>query len=304
MILTKFPNLPRPPKTFNLLFLESHEYLVSTMECNLKSSEYERENGKMHITTRSLFFEPKSKRLPLLKFKLNSFEFSFTCSVQPDSSYFATSRNSKFRTETNSPKYQNRSLIEKPCIIISVKRFVLVTRDKITPAYSQKSLEKFEFEGNYQDLNRLSTEIDMIIRYSDEEGIISLIYGVRYKEMTEIISNSEDFDSEELLMDRKVTRLLFEGIQLGAFFLTTFSLHFYVLINAVPDAPFHLTFKNILLVMKYKHFHKDIGLSLFTHSYPVIFLFENQEQRDGIFEFLVKNKIKTAESEIPKIIEK
>ena len=42
MILTKFPNIPRPPKSFNLLFLDDHEFLISTIECKLRSSEFER----------------------------------------------------------------------------------------------------------------------------------------------------------------------------------------------------------------------------------------------------------------------
>lgn len=259
----------------------------------------------MHLTTRSLFFQPNSKRLPLLKFKLNSFEFSFLC-VYPhsDSSFAVTSRATKFRTETNSPKFSTRKS-DNPCFIISAKRFILVTREKVTPAYSQSSLEKFEFETNQQDLNRLSTELDLVMKYTDEEGFVNLIYGVRYKELAEIIQTSEDFDSDEMLMDKKVSRLCFEGLQLGAFFLTTRSLHFYVLVNAVPDDSLHLPFSGIILAMKYKYLHRDVGLSLHTHTFPVIFLFENKEQRDSIYDFLlVKLKFKPVELETSRMTEK
>lgn len=260
----------------------------------------------MHLTTRSLFFQPNSQRISLLKFKLNSFEFSFSSTpVQTENSFAATSRNSKFRTETNSPKYQSRKIIDRPSFFISCKRFILVTRDKITPAYSQTAVEKFEFETNQQDLNRLAIELDMVMRYSDEEGFVNFIFGLRYKELAEIIKTSEEFDSDEVLMERKATRLIFEGIQLGAFFLTNRSLHFYGLINAIPDSAMHIMFKTIVLVTKYRHLHKDVGLSLFTHSEPVLFLFENIEQRDGIYEFLlVKLKFKPVENEIPKMVEK
>ena len=259
----------------------------------------------MHLTTRSLFFQPNSQRLPLLKFKLNSFEFSFSCVYPSDSSFAVTTRTTKFRTETNSPKYQSRKPIDKPCFILSAKRYMVVTRERTTPAYSQTSLDKFEFETNQQDLNRLATELDLVVKYTDEEGFVNLIYGVRYKELTEIIPNSEDFDSDELLMDKKVTRLCFEGVQLGAFFLTTRSLHFYVLVNAVPDDSLHLPFSSIVLAMKYKHLHRDIGLSLHTHTFPLIFIFENKEQRDSIYDFLLnKLKFKTPEQEIERITEK
>ena len=260
----------------------------------------------MHLTTRSLLFQPNSQRIPLLKFKLNSFEFSFSCFYPPATpSLGSTSRGAKFRTETNSPKYQNRKISDKPCFTISAKRYTIVTRVLITPAFSQVSLGKFEFETSQQDLNRLSTELDLVMKYINEEGFVNLIYGVRYKELTEMIQTSEDFDSNQVLIDRRVNRLIFEGIQLGAFFLTSRSLHFYVLINAVPENALHLLFSNIVLVLKYKYLHKDIGLSLHTHNFPVIFLFENQEQRDAIYYLLLKNlKIKPIEAEIPQIIEK
>jgi hypothetical protein len=215
-------------------------------------------------------------------------------------------RTTKFRTETNSPKFANRRGNDKPCFIVAVKRFILVTRDKITPANSQAAVEKkFEFETSQSNLNRLAVELDMVLRYNDEEGYVNFIFGLRYKELAEIIQSSEELDSAEVLMERKVTRLLFEGIQLGAFFLTARSLHYYSLINSVPDTSFHLMFPSIITVLKYRHLHKDIGLQIFTHDFPVVFLFENADQRDSIFDFLLnKLKFRTAEQEIPRMGDK
>lgn len=180
-----------------------------------------------------------------------------------------------------------------------------MTRDKITPEYSRPSLKKFEFETNQQDLDRLTSELDMIKRYSQEEGVANLIYEIRYKQITEIIQDIEDIDSNELLMEGKVRRLIFEGIQLGAFFLTGKSLHFYILLNAIPDLNLNIVFKNIVMILKYKHMHRDIGLSLYTQEFPCIFLFDTQEQRDNIYDFLLNRlKFKPLEAEIPRITQK
>lgn len=42
MILTEFPGIPRPPKSFNLFFLDTNEAIISTVQCKLKSTEFER----------------------------------------------------------------------------------------------------------------------------------------------------------------------------------------------------------------------------------------------------------------------
>ena len=259
----------------------------------------------MHLTTRSLYFEPHSPRLYLLKFKLNSFNFSFACINSSNDSAFASSRASKLRTETSSPKYQSRKLSDKQIFCISVKRYIIVTRDTITPAYSQAASEKFEFETTKSGVNTLVVEIDNILKNNDEECLVNFIFELRYKELTEIIPSSEEFDSDEILMEKKVTRLTFEGSQLGAFFLTNRSIYYYGLLNVVSEPTQNIPFTNVVLALKYKHLHKDTGLSLFTHSFPVIFLFENREQRDSIYEFLLaKVKFVPIEQEVPRIVDK
>jgi hypothetical protein len=128
---------------------------------------------------------------------------------------------------------------------------------------------------------------------------------LRYKELTEIIPTSEEFDSDEILMDRKVTRLTFEGVQLGAFFLTTRSIYYYGLLNVVSDTTLSISFVNIVIALKYKHLHSDTGLAIVTHHFHVIFLFENSERRNSIYEFLLaKVKFLPLEQEIPRITEK
>ena len=180
-----------------------------------------------------------------------------------------------------------------------------MTRDKISPAYSQPASEKFEFEASKTGANTLSIELDNILRYNEEEGLVNFIFDLRYKELTEIIQSSEEFDSDEVLMEKKVTRLTFEGCQLGAFFLTNKSIYYYGLLNVVSDTTFNITFSNIVIALRYKHLHRDTGLSIFTHSFSVIFLFENAEQRNSIYEFLLsKVKFVPIELEIPRITEK
>ncbi|CAG9334889.1 NSMAF_4 [Blepharisma stoltei] len=307
MILTEFHGIPRPSKSFNLFYLDSNEALISTVSCKLKSTEFERESGKLHLTTRSLYFQPQVYRLPMVKFKLDTSDFKFSCNssiVEPSSisSNSQTSKKSKsgqIPSETLSPrsmKYKralHQSLETRPVLSINVKRFFVITRESMAPAFSQNSQEAFEFEINQNDLSRIATELEMVLRYNDEDGIIQLIYEVRYKELVGMLKNSQDFDSEDLLMHQKTSRLLPECLQLGAFILSTNSFHFYSLINAKPNEPVHVLFKNIIFIMRYKYLHKNTALSIYMYSskFPLVLIFENEEQRENIFLYL-QNKIK------------
>lgn len=252
-----------------------------------------------------MYFQPQVSRLPMVKFKLNASDFRFSCnsSVFEPSSSSNSSQSSKKHKNVSSEALSPKSLKHKralhqsfemiPILTINVKRFFVITRETVTPAFSQNSHDSFEFEIGQNDLSRIATVIEMILRCNDEDWVIQLLFEVRYKELVGMLKNSQDFDSEDLLLHHKVNRLLPEGLQYGAFILSKSSFHFYSLINSRPSEPIHFIFKNILFAMRYSYLHKKIGLSLYVYNskHPIILLFENEDQRDNIYTYL-QNKIK------------
>jgi factor associated with neutral sphingomyelinase activation len=143
------------------------------------------------------------------------------------------------------------------------------------------------------DLLKLSTELDMVGRSGEEKHVAQIIFGVRYKELVTMLLNTEDFNPDDILLNHKCKRILPEGEQWGAFVLTQGSLHFYVLMNPKPKAPLHISFQDISLCSKYRFQSKATGLrlDLFSSPWPLIFILETEEQREGIHKFIM-NKVK------------
>lgn len=146
---------------------------------------------------------------------------------------------------------------------------------------------------NQNDLLKLSTELDMVGRSGEEKHVAQIIFGVRYKELVAMLLNTEDFNPDDILLNHKCKRIIPEGEQWGAFVLTQNSLHFYVLMNSKPKSPLHISFQDINVCTKYKYQSKSTGLriDLFSSPWPLIFILETEEQKEGIYKFIL-NKIK------------
>ena len=146
---------------------------------------------------------------------------------------------------------------------------------------------------NQNDLLKLSTELDMVGRSGEEKHVAQIIFSVRYKELVNMLLNTEDFNPDEILLNHKCKRILPEGEQWGAFVLTQTSMHFYVLMNSKPKSPLHISFQDISVCTKYKYQSKATGLrfDLFSSPWPLVFIFETEEQKEGIYKYIL-NKIK------------
>ena len=143
------------------------------------------------------------------------------------------------------------------------------------------------------DLLKLSTELDMVGRSGEEKHVAQIIFGIRYKELVSMLLNTDDFNPDEILLNHKCKRIIPEGEQWGAFVLTQSSLHFYALMNSKPKDPLHIGFQDVNVCSKYKYQGKYTGLriDLFSSLWPLLFILETEEQREGIYRF-VQNKIK------------
>jgi hypothetical protein len=146
---------------------------------------------------------------------------------------------------------------------------------------------------NQNDLLKLSTELDMVGRSGEEKQVAQIIFGVRYKELVNMLLNTDDFNPDEILLNHKCKRILPEGEQWGAFVLTQSSIHFYALMNSKPKDPLHINFVDINICTKYKYQAKFNGLrvDLYSSLHPLLFILETEEQREGIYKFM-QNKIK------------
>ena len=145
----------------------------------------------------------------------------------------------------------------------------------------------------HEELLRLSTELEMISRSSEEKGVALLIYGVRYKEFSAMACKSLELDPDDLLLHRKAKRLLPEGEQWGAFVLTQHSLHFYPLVNAVPMELVSLEFRLVYMVQEYFYLGKNnaIRIDYYSSKFPLVVVFETEVQRSSILSF-IHNKAK------------
>lgn len=299
--LTDFHSLPRPPKAFNLLFLDQGEYLISSFPCRLTSPEYESEHGKLHLCTRSVLFQPRNSNLPLLRFKLSNADFRYNCTLgngvlQRKGGIGATSPREGRISESSNPS----------ALIISVARFEVITRDPCGPRFTQPSHDNFGFEVSPAELARISTEMEMITSGEEEAQVASLIFGVRYKEFVAMLGDSDDFDPEEFLLHHRVKRLLGEGEQLGAFVLTQTSFHFYPLVNARPNEQLHVLFRGVNFAMRFTYLQEQIGIEVYTYAsqYPLILLFDTEEKRENIYSYLQNRvKFKNPVEELPHVTE-
>ncbi|CAG9318285.1 NSMAF_2 [Blepharisma stoltei] len=316
-MLSEFYGLPRSDIEFNLFYLEPQEVLISSVVVSLKSGDFESESGKLHLNTRSFIFQPTFSKHPLLKFKLSSNDFSYSFNFPPSLS-ITQSPNSKSHSSTvdresriirhaNAPdrnpssKSIKRAKIHRghhtsdgsSTLIISVKSYGVISRSPPSPCQSQQVAETFFFEMSQGDLLKLSTELDMIMRSTDEKAITSLVYSVRYKESLSMLQNVDDFNPDDILLTQKCKRILPEGEQWGSFVMTQESLHFYPLINAKPKRAVHIQFKIIYSGMRYRYLWRNNGLRIdyYGSKYPVLFIFETEEQRENIYNFLL-NRVK------------
>ena len=315
--LSEFHSMPRPDKVFNLLFLDEGEFLISSVSCRLTSPEYESETGKLHLCTRSIIFQPHNANLPLLRFKLSNPDFKYCLSLaSPSPFHSARQRPASFHItspKTSGPKTGKSAFtmpgFETPppsAVMISVSRFEVITRDPCGPRFTQPAKDSFAFELSPHEVARVSTELETIVRGEDEKSVAQVIYSVRYKEYTAILGDTDDFDPEEFLLHHKVSRLLPEGIQLGAFVLTQSSFHFYPLVNAKPSEQVHVIFKGVNFAMRFTYLQEPVGVQVFLYSspWPVVLIFETEEKRENIYSFL-QNRVKFHNpiDELPRVTE-
>ena len=158
---------------------------------------------------------------------------------------------------------------------------------------STKLTEPLEFRMLQANLLKLSAELDMVGRSSEERQVAQIIFGLRYKELVNMLVNTDDFNPDEILLSHKCKQILPQTEQWGALVLTHSSLHFYPLINCKPKKLMHISFQNINVCMKYRYQGKSTGLriELYSSVHPLIFLLGTEEQREEIFKY-IKNKIK------------
>lgn len=289
--LTEFYSVQKPEKSFNLLYLDQDEFLISSLSCRLTSPEYQTETGKLHLCTRGVVFQPSNSKLPLLRFKLSNADFRYTFG-SPERQYASSS----YLSPKSNTARSTASSLDSPTstLIISVTRFDVIHRTPCSPRFSKPSANAFSFEISTVEMPRVSAELEMIASGEEEDTVAELIYSVRYREFTTVmLTESEDFDRNELLLHHKTTRLLVEGKQLGAFVLTQSSLHFYPLINAKPSEQIHLVFKAIQFAVKCEYLQEQVGLQIYRYSspWPVEFIYETQDKRDNIYSFL-QNRVK------------
>ena len=170
----------------------------------------------------------------------------------------------------------------------------MISRFPPTPGFSQNlNGEALEFGMTQNDLLKLSSELDVLSRSGEEKNVAQIIFGIRYKELVVMLVNTEDFNPDDILLNHKCKKVIPEGEQWGAFVLTQNSLHFYPLMNAKPKEPLHIAFQDIALSMRYRYQSRYTGMriDLYSSKYPLLFILETEEQRDGIHKFL-QNKIK------------
>ena len=296
--LSSFHSLPRPEKAFNLLFLEQGEFLISSVTSRLTSTEYETETGKLHLCTRGIIFQPHNSNLPLLRFKLTNPDFRYSF-IQCSPSLFPTPP--PFRIA--SPK---DSASGDPALVITVQRFEVLTRDPCGPHFTQASRDSFGFELSEMEVARVATELETILSGDEEEKVAQVSYGVRYREFTAMLGESDDFEPDEFLLSHKSSRLFPEGVQLGAFVLTQSSLHFYPLVNAKPSEQLHVLFKGISFAMRFRYLYEEVGIQvhLYAGAWPVVLLFETQEKRESVYAFLQNRvKFKDPKDDLPQMQE-
>ena len=154
-MLTRFHGMPRPSKAFNLFYLDQNEYLLSSVNCKLKSSEFERylpysELGKLHLSTRAIYFQPQQDRLPIVKFKLTHSDFQYSCN--PNIIESSSKTDNKRHASPRTRHALQSSLESKLVLILSVKEFFVITRSPIAPAFAQCVQETFAFEMSKKDV--------------------------------------------------------------------------------------------------------------------------------------------------------
>lgn len=219
----------------------------------------------------------------MLKFKLSNSDlhYSFVNASLPNARIF--------NKKIEKPMKQRRSSFGEVqnCLEIRVKSFVVISRMPCMPQFTQTTKGVFTFELNDRDVTRMSTELELVMNYEDEDKLINLIYNVRYKEKTSLLPSLPEFGSDEVLLHHKCTRVLFEGTQLGIFALSCNSILFSPLVNARPRIDINVNMKSVKLALKYRYLNREVGLKLeVAQASSVLLLFESEEQRDGIYAYL------------------
>mmetsp|Transcript_32142 Transcript_32142/g.55513 ORF Transcript_32142/g.55513 Transcript_32142/m.55513 type:complete len:541 (-) Transcript_32142:78-1700(-) len=221
----------------------------------------------------------------MLKFKLSNSDFqsSFVNASLADAPKLFKQRSER----PIKPRRRSSFMDVQNCLEVRVKSFIVISRLPCMPQFTQTTKGSFTFELNERDVTRVNTELELAMNYEDEDKLVSLIYNVRFKEKASLLQTLPDFGSDEVLLHHKCTRVIFEGLQLGLFALTSNSILFSPLVNARPRVDVNVNMKSIRMALKYKYLNKDVGLRLeLTQSQTVLLLLETEEQRDGIYAYL------------------
>ena len=228
----------------------------------------------------------------MIKIKLSSPDLTY--SFKLPSSLVSASPSTKPRKSLGDRSPSPLHTYDSPSsILISIPRCTLISRYPPTPGFSQALSEGLEFGMSQNDLLKLSSELDIIGKTGEEKSVVQIIFGIRYKELVSMLVNTEDFNPDDILLNHKCRKVIPEGEQWGAFVLTQNSIHFYPLMNAKPKETIHIGFSDVNICLRYRFLakHTGIRIDLFSSSYPLIFILETEEQREGIYKF-IQNKIK------------
>jgi len=287
-------------KRFTLLYLEENEVYVQdlTGSCSFtdpSTNQRKLEKGKIHLCSRSIIFEANNANVPIYKFLFKDMKkepklgAEFYKEESAGSSYLEREGSS----EDEEIVFEMRKIYEivtsgppSPYKVQEVENSLI----KITPAYEniQKLMEKItklvasgknsSFKTDPQEeINRLILE-DSKLRFN--------------------MSHLESITERPLIKNQLLVKRVLPLVTIpGIWYLTNANIYFQSLHSVVakPVKIIHLT--DITKIFKRRYELRQIGMEIYTNKKSYYFTFENNAEREEIYNILIGTLGKEYDSE-------
>lgn len=300
--------VPKPNTEFNQIYLDNQEVFIETIKVTLEISKTMKIAGFLHLTTRSLVFQPKEESVQLIKIKFcdglttKSGKFSLQ-HVMKDlkkvyENYlkgmkriinFANIKNDS-REKKYGGSFNNQ---KKNKLLVKCNKFVIYERNPPTPFTVEILTSYFIFKIDKNN-NYSSDQEDPLIKFEklikrvkecdDEDLIIDKIFAERYNKYKTKIKKKKNI---EFIYPCKIIQT-FENFY-GAIYLSDKKkVKLVALLNKTKDINFKFSVRDIKWLTIYDYFYEKVGVEIFFFSRSLSYLitFENEKRAEKVYKKL------------------
>ena len=301
--------VPKPNTEFNQIYLDNQEVFIETIKVTLEISKIMKIPGFLHLTTRSLVFQPKEERVQLIKIKFcdglstNLGKFSLQHVMKELKKVYENYLRGmkriinfdEIKNERSEKKYGSSfNNQKKNKLLVKCNKFVIYERYPPTPFTVEILTSYFIFKIDKNNNYSSSDQEDPLIKFEklikrvkncdDEDVIIDKIFAERYNKYKAKIKKKKNI---EFIYPCKIIQT-FENFY-GAIYLSDKKkVKLVALLNKTKDINFKFSVRDIKWLTPYDYFYEKVGVEIFFFSRSLSYLitFDNEKRAEKVYKKL------------------